>query len=280
MSWITRCPACTTTYQVVPDQIKIAQGWLRCGQCQHAFDSTGLVLTWPDLRQSASDMWPAQEVGERLMIDELLKQEDRSPPPPATTVVASFEEALATFNPQPSPLVKLEALSALSDESAQLARKTAAMHPLRFWWWISGVLALLLALSLQWLWIQRHMLVATQPGFLHVLHAACRFLDCNMTPAQVRDGVVIESSSLSPTEGGLLLNWSVRNATPQTLQMPALTLTLLDAQDKVLVRRVLLVAQQNAPLALTPGQVWDGQLRFSLEDGLTPSGYRLFSFYP
>ena len=101
-----------------------------------------------------------------------------------------------------------------------------------------------------------------------------------MTPEQVRDGVVIENSSLSPAGGGLLLNWSVRNATPQTLQMPALTLTLLDAQDKVLVRRVLLVAQQNAPLALTPGQVWDGQLRFSLEDGLTPSGYRLFSFYP
>ncbi len=280
MSWITRCPACATSYQVVPDQIKIAQGWLRCGQCQHVFDSTGVVLVWPDLSQRTSDVLSAQEVGERLVIDKLLKREDRSPPPPPTAVVDSFEEALSTFNPQRPLFAKHETLPAFSGESVQSATHTTVRYPFQSWLPISGVLVLLLALALQWLWIQRNMLAATQPSVLHALHAACRFLDCEISPAQVRGGVMIENSSLTPMEGGFLLKWSVSNATTQALQMPALALTLLDAQDKVLVRRVLLVAQQLAPLALVPGQVWDGQLRFSLEDGLSPSGYRLFSFYP
>lgn len=284
MSWITRCPACGTSYKVVSDQIKIAQGWLRCGQCQHAFDSTGLVVAWPDLIPSAFGVMPVQEIDDRLVIEQLLKQEDRSPPqsppPSPSAVVASFEEALSTFSPQLPSVLPPEALPALSGESVLSATHLTAAHPPRYWWPISAVLALLLALALQWLWIERHMLAATQPSVARVLHAACRFLGCEISPVQVRDGVVIENSSLTPTDGGFLLSWTVRNATSHALQMPALTLTLLDAQDKVLVRRVLLVAQQGAPGALAPGQVWDGQLNLSPEDGLAPSGYRLFSFYP
>jgi predicted Zn finger-like uncharacterized protein len=280
MNLITRCPACATSYQVVPDQIKIAQGWLRCGQCQHVFDSTGVVLVWPDLSQSASDVLTAQDVGERLVIDKLLKQEDRSPPPTPTAVVDSFEEALSTFNPQRPLFAKHETSPEFSGGAVQSATHRTARYPFQSWVPILGVLVLLLALALQWLWIQRNMLVAKQPSVLHILHAACRFLDCEISPAQMRDGVVIENSSLTPTEGGFLLNWSVRNAKAQELQMPALVLALMDAQDKVLVSRVLLVAQQDAPLSLASGQVWDGQLRFTLEYGLTPSGYRLFSFYP
>ncbi|PKO43274.1 MAG: hypothetical protein CVU30_07875, partial [Betaproteobacteria bacterium HGW-Betaproteobacteria-3] len=40
MSLITRCPACTTTFKVVPDQLRISEGWVRCGQCAHIFDAS------------------------------------------------------------------------------------------------------------------------------------------------------------------------------------------------------------------------------------------------
>ena len=39
MSLITRCPACETMFKVVPDQLKIAQGWVRCGHCAEVFDA-------------------------------------------------------------------------------------------------------------------------------------------------------------------------------------------------------------------------------------------------
>lgn len=37
---ITRCPACGTMFNVVPDQLKISQGWVRCGQCSDVFDAS------------------------------------------------------------------------------------------------------------------------------------------------------------------------------------------------------------------------------------------------
>jgi len=40
MSLLTRCPACTTIYRVVPDQLRISQGWVKCGQCGDIFDAT------------------------------------------------------------------------------------------------------------------------------------------------------------------------------------------------------------------------------------------------
>ena len=95
--------------------------------------------------------------------------------------------------------------------------------------------------------------------------------------SKFRNAEVIESMGMV---GNLYRRWSVRNATPQPLQMPALELTLLDAQDKALVRRVFLAPQLDAPKSLASGQVWEGQLHLEPEDGLSPSGYRLLSFYP
>ncbi len=40
MSLITRCPACATMFKVVPDQLRVSDGWVRCGQCDEVFDAT------------------------------------------------------------------------------------------------------------------------------------------------------------------------------------------------------------------------------------------------
>jgi predicted Zn finger-like uncharacterized protein len=40
MSMITSCPACGTMFRVVPDQLKISEGWVRCGHCSEVFDAT------------------------------------------------------------------------------------------------------------------------------------------------------------------------------------------------------------------------------------------------
>src|ERR1700761_6319756 len=37
MSLATRCPACGTIFRVVQDQLKVSEGWVRCGQCQQVF---------------------------------------------------------------------------------------------------------------------------------------------------------------------------------------------------------------------------------------------------
>lgn len=40
MSLITRCPACGTMFKVVTDQLKVSQGWVRCGHCTEVFDAS------------------------------------------------------------------------------------------------------------------------------------------------------------------------------------------------------------------------------------------------
>lgn len=44
MSLITRCPACGTMFKVVTDQLKVSQGWVRCGHCAEVFDASVHLL--------------------------------------------------------------------------------------------------------------------------------------------------------------------------------------------------------------------------------------------
>jgi predicted Zn finger-like uncharacterized protein len=44
MSLITRCPACGTMFKVVTDQLKVSQGWVRCGHCAEVFDASKHLL--------------------------------------------------------------------------------------------------------------------------------------------------------------------------------------------------------------------------------------------
>lgn len=36
----TRCAACCTVFRVVPDQLRVSAGWVRCGRCAAVFDAT------------------------------------------------------------------------------------------------------------------------------------------------------------------------------------------------------------------------------------------------
>ncbi|MGI4779599.1 MAG: DUF3426 domain-containing protein [Janthinobacterium lividum] len=38
MSLATRCPACGTIFKVARDQLRISDGWVRCGRCSEVFD--------------------------------------------------------------------------------------------------------------------------------------------------------------------------------------------------------------------------------------------------
>lgn len=47
MSFTTRCPVCGTVFRVVADQLKISDGWVRCGHCSDVFDATIHLQAWP-----------------------------------------------------------------------------------------------------------------------------------------------------------------------------------------------------------------------------------------
>src|SRR3954465_1332501 len=61
MSLITRCPACGTMFRVVPDQLRISEGWVRCGHCAEIFDATAHMA---EHAQAARDEGPVTQPAE------------------------------------------------------------------------------------------------------------------------------------------------------------------------------------------------------------------------
>src|SRR5665647_947691 len=57
MSLITRCPTCETLFRVVPDQLRVSDGWVRCGQCDEIFDAS-LHLLATSLKEAAPAVHP------------------------------------------------------------------------------------------------------------------------------------------------------------------------------------------------------------------------------
>jgi predicted Zn finger-like uncharacterized protein len=77
MSLATRCPVCSTVFRVVQDQLKVSEGWVRCGRCAKVFNAfEGLF----DLdRELASIVAPTVTPAQRVLED--LARRARSPAP-------------------------------------------------------------------------------------------------------------------------------------------------------------------------------------------------------
>lgn len=57
MNLITTCPSCLSQYSVSPETLRIADGWVGCGQCGYVYDATKTLKNVPVLHQ---DIAPAQ----------------------------------------------------------------------------------------------------------------------------------------------------------------------------------------------------------------------------
>lgn len=56
MSLATRCTACGTVFRVVQDQLKVSEGWVRCGRCNEVFNALEGLF---DLERDAPSDWTA-----------------------------------------------------------------------------------------------------------------------------------------------------------------------------------------------------------------------------
>ena len=95
MSLTTRCPACATTFRVVPDQLKLSDGWVRCGHCADVFDATRYLETWtPPAPQNAD-----ADAGQSGAMLEQSSDPIGGSNPGADDGQAPFNEAIGSFDP-------------------------------------------------------------------------------------------------------------------------------------------------------------------------------------
>lgn len=103
MSLATRCTACGTIFRIVEDQLRVSDGWVRCGRCAEIFDARELLF---DIERDAPPPWPTQftPVAAPEPVDPV------EPPPPVPPPPAPVFEAPQPWMPPPDPEPHLDAL--------------------------------------------------------------------------------------------------------------------------------------------------------------------------
>ena len=91
-SLATRCPDCATVFRVVPDQLRLSEGWVRCGHCALVFDASRNLVDLDQLPVEASDdegqaLPNAEPLAGAPTAAEALPQEQAAAPAPAPAPV-------------------------------------------------------------------------------------------------------------------------------------------------------------------------------------------------
>ncbi|HZH06143.1 MAG TPA: DUF3426 domain-containing protein, partial [Lautropia sp.] len=103
-------------------------------------------------------------------------------------------------------------------------------------------------------------------------------------PRQI-ESIVIDSTTFNKLRGDAYrLSLTLKNTATMAVAMPNVELTLTDAQDQPLLRRVLSATDLGASSpVLAAGAEWSGTLALSTpneSDAARISGYRVLAFYP
>ncbi|MET0540123.1 MAG: DUF3426 domain-containing protein [Variovorax sp.] len=146
-----------------------------------------------------------------------------------------------------------------------------------------GVLLLLV----QVLRHERDAIVAQQPSWRPAMETLCKLTGCELAALRRIGDITIDGAAFAreKTGEGYRLDFTLRNGVAIPLAMPAVELTLLDTQERAVVRRVLMPADFGAPPVLAPRTERNVSLPLALSGteaaALPPvAGYRVVAFYP
>lgn len=280
MSLITRCPVCATMFKVVPDQLRVSDGWVRCGQCNEVFDANVHLESGADHAQKitvaqqppapapAPEPVPVEvesvvekagpveapflEVNPRaLHIDEqdiapvvttLREQRDNlgGSGPSLSTARTDAAPKPAPVAVEPEPMVKEKPLHSFLHKA-----QTPATRPRP--WARAGLrllaFALLAGLLLQLLVHERDRIVSTEPAARRLLEPLCEVLNCRLEALLQIEAIVIDSSSFAKVRTDVYrLSFALKNSAQTPVATPAVELTLTDMQDQAVMRRVFTTA--------------------------------------
>lgn len=296
MSLSARCPACATLFKVVPDQLKVSDGWVRCGQCGEVFDAHAPAAStageapkhpesMPETDIAFPGALPNAESGDAMPTESVsLDQPPVAMAPPETSRPLSQPESDTPNDVEPGAAPAIGFMA--GTDPAQRRRKARMRRG-------TGWAALLLAalLGLQVAYFQRDRLAASAPALQPALAALCDLARCTLAPVRQIESVSLDSSSFTQLRpDAFRLSFVLKNESQIVLAMPALEVTLTDNQDRAVVRRVVLPAEFAPPAQpLAAGGEFAGSLVLGLaadtanapeprSSGIT--GYRVLAFYP
>jgi predicted Zn finger-like uncharacterized protein len=117
MALATRCPACGTVFRVVSDQLKVSEGWVRCGRCSEVFNAAQRLFELePDAAPAAPPQGrPVAEVHQLPLRD-----------PAATSPAQTPPNAVVPAEPEQVPAAQAAPVEAPAKTPAALRAEPAA----------------------------------------------------------------------------------------------------------------------------------------------------------
>lgn len=305
-------------FKVVPDQLRVSEGWVRCGQCSEIFDArqqlgrldaSGQLVTDDEVvagagRKSVQERAIAstsggREAGEMLSaaaLDdiEVALAAREVPAAPVQPFAAQQDFAAGPDHGEEQAALSVDLPSvagpAAPADAPQVSflRNRSGRGALQRPWVRAGLLLcsliLVVTLTLQIVVQERDRIAALYPLSEPALAQICVALGCRIRPLRQIELIAIDSSSLGRIRADVFrLNFVLKNSGPLDLATPAIELTLTDTQDQALLRRVLLPADFTPLLRLAAGSDLASSLALQLRlgnSGERVSGYRVLAFYP
>lgn len=288
MNLATRCPSCGTVFRVVRDQLKVSEGWVRCGRCAEVFNAAERLF---ELESGEVSTVPAADETRAARAEPAVNEavvpatEPVAAAPPPTPVPMPAPPAMAA--PQVIAAAEVAEAAAAPPEvtpefmrRAERADRRRQPGPRVALALLAGLLAALLLAQVGMHY--RDPLAAAWPATRPVLQAACGLLECRVEAPRRIDSLHVDSSGLVRVQDSALYRLSlvVRNKAPAPARMPAVDLALTDAQGLTIARRVLSAAELGQPAQSLPA---GGELLLQATLDLGDSrvaGYTVELFYP
>jgi predicted Zn finger-like uncharacterized protein len=309
-----RCPACHTVFRVVPDQLRVSQGWVRCGRCAEVFNATlSLVDVETGAPRSAAEVLSPHELGIEVVAAH--EEPEWAPPTAAAAEADALRDAESDQAEGPALAPAPESAPPTPDAGAGAGAGAGAEHieprpeigpaqdsdlvapsflrqAERAARWrqprVRAALAVLGSLAVvmlagQILLEYRDLAAARFPGIRPALESTCAALGCRVEAARAINSLAVESSGLVRIERSSIyrLQVALRNRAGIDVALPLLDLSFTDSQGRLIARKVL----RPTELGVTQSTLGAGRelaLQTTLQTGAGEpiSGYTIELFYP
>ena len=319
MSLATRCFACGTVFRVVQDQLKVSEGWVRCGRCNEVFNALESLF---DLERDSPPEWSPVEpamggaagfgseasrdepVADPSLVNRIdahllgtrrreqsstpatrVDERDRLEFPDAEFAPDSASELIAPIHDTTLPF------SGTSDHAAAPNAPEFVRHAQRRERWnrpaARAALFVVCLLSAALLTLQvghhfRDTIAMRWPETKPALVAWCAALGCTIQPPRRIDDIAVENTALTRTADADAFSLAVtlRNRGAMALALPSIDLSLTDATGQLVARRMLAPNEWRASAPNIPAGA-ELPLRLPLTTGSARvTGYTVEIFYP
>lgn len=297
---ITYCPSCHTHFRVHDEQLAARAGQVRCGKCSRVFDALEHLIEEigtaraprpkPEFEAMRVDAADAESASESASV--------QAPDIDATAQEPAIAQAANAMTEAPEAAILQPAVAEPANAEPVAASGASVFGfgpgaaaepatPARRWRWLLGALLLLLILLAQAAYHYRSAVTLLFPETKPYAAALCAFLGCELPLPRRIELMSIEASDLqadTTNPNVMVLSATLKNRAIFNQQYPLFELTLTDAQDQPVVRRVFVPqdylgkdANTQAGFAANTEIV----IKVFIEGSqVKATGYRLYLFYP